>query len=289
MPQMFKYLITAITLCVCLVGCASQQSGSRSSVVDYLYPNTADVHIVQSIPELTLPIRLGIAFVPSERSYQKGQHPFALSAQQGSLLDETAKLAMLESMAQHFKTQPYIGNIQIIPSNYLRPQGSFTNVDQLQALFGIDVIALISFDQMQFSHESTAALSYWTLIGAYFVSGQKNDTSTLMDTAVYDIKSRKLLFRAPGVSHIKGRSTPINLAEELRQDSHQGFHEASEHMISQLAQELDTFTTRLKTQPNDVKVVKSSQYRGAGSVNWSVIGCMLLIMVCRQSRSKTMK
>lgn len=289
MPQMFKHLITTLTLCVCLVGCASQQSGSRSSVVDYLYPNTADVHIVQSIPELTLPIRLGIAFVPSEPSYQHGQHPFALNAQQGSLLDETAKIAMLESMAQHFKTQPYIGNIQIIPSNYLRPQGSFTNVDQLQALFGIDVIALISFDQMQFSHESTAALSYWTLIGAYFVSGQKNDTSTLMDTAVYDIKSRKLLFRAPGVSHIKGRSTPINLAEELRQDSHQGFHEASEHMISQLAQELDTFTTRLKTQPNDVKVVKSSQYRGAGSVNWSVIGCMLLIMVCRQSRSKTIK
>lgn len=86
-----------------------------------------------------------------------------------------------------------------------------------------------------------------------------------MDTAVYDIASRKLLFRAPGVSQVKGRSTPVNLQEELRHDSQQGFDEASKQMINNLQQELDNFTERLKQRPDDIKIVKGQNYRGGGS------------------------
>lgn len=274
MKVAFFRIISSLMLCSTLAGCASQQFGSRSSVVEYLYPTTEEVKVEPGTPVLTLPIRLGIAFVPAERTYQRGSNPWAFAEQGAASLNEPAKMQIMENIANHFRQQDFIGDIQLIPSSYLRPQGSFTNLDQLQSMFGIDVIALVSFDQVQFSDESKAALSYWTLVGAYLVSGQKNDTSTLMDTAVYAINSRKLLFRAPGVSQIKGRSTPINLTEELRQDSKQGFDEASKQMINQLEQELERFTERLKTRPDDIKVVRGSNYRGGGS--FSVWGLLLL-------------
>lgn len=254
-------LLLVLSLC----GCASQQYGSRSSIVDYLYPNTEQVQIEPSIPTLNLPLRVGVAFVPAEPGQRQGHNNWGSSAT-GPQLTEPAKLKIMEQIANHFRDKDYIGDIQVIPSAYLRPQGSFANLQQLQSMFGIDVIALVSFDQIQFSDERKAALSYWTLIGAYLVAGQKNDTSTLMDTAVYDIRSRKLLFRAPGISNVKGRSTPVNLAEELRQDSQQGFTEASTQMISNLEQELRQFSERLKAKPDDIKVVRSSQYKG-GSLN----------------------
>lgn len=272
--------ISGLLLSCFLTGCASQQFGSRSSVVDYLYPSSQEIKVEPSIPVLTLPLRVGIAFVPSEHNYQRGSNPWLLTEYSSTGLTEPAKMQIMEQIAGHFRAFNYIGDIQIIPSSYLRPQGSFQNLEQLQAMFGIDVIALVSFDQMQFSDESTAALSYWTLVGAYLVSGQKNDTSTLMDTAVYDIKSRKLLFRAPGVSQIKGRATPVNLAQELRHDSQQGFTQASQQMITQLAQELTNFTEHLKTRPEEVKIVHSSHYRGGGSVSimWLLLLSCLLVL-----------
>ncbi|GHG67646.1 rhombotarget lipoprotein [Alishewanella longhuensis] len=276
-------LLLSCTVAASLAGCASQQLGSRSSVVEYLYPTAAEVKVETGTPVLTLPIRLGIAFVPAEQTYRRGSNPWALAEHGAASLNEPAKMQIMENIASHFRQQDFIGDIQLIPSSYLRPQGSFTNLDQLQSMFGIDVIALVSFDQVQFSDESTAALSYWTLVGAYLISGQKNDTSTLMDTAVYAINSRKLLFRAPGVSQIKGRSTPVNLAEELRQDSKQGFDDASKQMINQLEQELESFTERLKARAEDIKVVRSSHYRGGGSVGIFTLLILLGTVLLRKS------
>lgn len=281
---LLRTLFTLILLWV-LSGCATQQFSSRSSVVDFLYPNSDQEQIVPAIPTLTLPIRLGIAFVPSEKNHRQGHNHWGWTDPTGMSLSEPAKLNIKEQLAGHFQSQDYIDEIQLIPSAYLRPQGSFTNLQQLQTMFGIDVVALISFDQIQFSDESKAALSYWTLIGTYLVKGQKNDTSTMMDTAVYDIKSRKLLFRAPGVSHVRGRSTPINLAEELRHDSQQGFAEASAQMIVNLEQELQRFTERLKAKPDDIKVIASNRYRG-GSMSQISLTLFMLLLSFRWACSK---
>lgn len=279
-------LILALTLVLPLLlsGCASQKMGSRSSVVDYLYPNAEQTAITPATPVLTLPLRLGIAFVPADRSHNNGANPWAFSRQGANLLAESAKHAIMNNIAMHFRQHNYISDIQVIPSSYLRPQGSFANLDQLKSMFGIDVIALVSYDQLQFSDEGKSALSYWTLVGAYLVSGQKNDTSTMMDTAVYDIASRKLLFRAPGISQVKGRATPVNLSEELRRDSQQGFNDASKQMIENLEQELQHFTERLKSQPADIKVVASSNYRGGGMSAWVVL---LMLGVGISRRRKT--
>ena len=54
-------------------------------------------------------------------------------------------------------------------------------------MLGLDVVALIAYDQTQSSRETEAGLAYWTIIGATS-SPPSNATHTLMEAVVYDIK-----------------------------------------------------------------------------------------------------
>ena len=121
-------------------------------------------------------------------------------------------------------------------------------------MFGVDVVALISYDQVQFTDEGLLSLTYWTIVGAYVVQGEKNDTQTMLDAAVYDIKSRKLLLRAPGTSRVRHSATPINLGEELRRDREKGFEIAATNMVANLHRELELFHERVKKNPDEIKV-----------------------------------
>jgi rhombotail lipoprotein len=210
----------------------------KSSVVDYLYPYSTETVVQPSIPVLNIPVKVGIAFVPEKTSSSRGANTWS-GVVGGDSLTEANKSELLERVAQNFRKREFVSEIEVIPSPYLTRGGGFENLDQIKTMYGIDVIALVSYDQAQFTDEGLLSLSYWTLIGAYIVSGEKNDTNTMLDTAVYDIQSRKMLFRAPGTSNIKGSSTPINLSEELRIDSLSGFKEAADKMTENLEFQLD--------------------------------------------------
>jgi len=249
----------AVLVAITFLGGCAFHAGERhysSSVVQYLYPNKQVVHRPQ-MPVLSLPLNVGIAFVPENNDHY------------GSVrsLSEQQKQQLLEEIAAHFRQHGYVKTIELIPSAYLRSKGSFANLDQISTMFGVDVIALISYDQHQFTDEGVATLSYWTIVGAYIVPGEKNDTHTMVDAAVYDIASRKLLFRAPGVSHIKGLSTPVNLSEELRSDSAEGFKVASVDLAKNLDMELGKFEEKVKKSPESYKVVHKEGYKGGGSVD----------------------
>lgn len=254
----------AFTSMLFITGCSSQQVGAKSSVVDYLYPKEAAKIVEPSIPLLKLPIKLGIAFVPEQSARSHGSNFWAGNSDLSSGLTETKKLQILSNVSAYFKKYPFIGEIQEIPSTYLTPGGSFANLDQIKTMYGVDVIALVSYDQVQFTDASFLSVSYWTIVGAYLVSGEKNDTNTLMDTVVYDIASRKMLFRAPGISMVKGRSTPVNLSEELRADSIKGFDQAAKSMIDNLDVQLAAFREKAKQNPEQIKVVKTEGYSGGG-------------------------
>lgn len=234
-----------------LSGCSNQPIRSNSNLVEYLYPTEQATKIESSTPTLKLPLKIGIAFVPdqSEMSSGHGQRKGRPDALTAAKKDE-----LLNKIADNFRKEKFIADIQVIPSDYLRPRGSFANLSQIKNMYDIDVIALVSFDQVQYTDGSFLSLSYWTLVGAYTVSGEKNDTSTLLDIAIYDINSQKMLFRAPGNSHVKGRSTPINLNEELRLDSVKGFDLATNDMITNLEQAMNNFRKKIKENPNAVKI-----------------------------------
>ncbi len=236
------------------VGCAHGTRHHSSSVVNYLYPDNVEVKETARLTRLSLPARVGVAMVPETQGFN-------------AQFSEQERERLLESISEQFREQEFVGSIQVIPSAYLVPGGSFTNLDQIRRLYNVDVIALVSFDQSQFTDSGMASLSYWTLVGAYLVPGEKNDTHTLMDAAVYDIQSRAMLFRAPGASHIKGRATPVNLSEQLRNDSLEGFEQASAQLTENLAKALEEFKLRLKEAPEQYEVVHRGGYTGGGSVD----------------------
>lgn len=163
-----------------IAACAGQQSRARSSVVDYLYPAKSDVSVQPSTPVLMLPLKVGIAFVPEQTTQRRGGSLWADGSGRVALT-EGKKSELLNRVAEHFNKYEFVSDIEVIPSAYLTSGGSFANLDQIRTMYGVDVIALVSYDQVQFTDEGFLSLTYWTLVGAYVVSGEKNDTSTMMD------------------------------------------------------------------------------------------------------------
>lgn len=262
---LLKITITLLFISLLLPGCTGQQTRARSSVIDYLYPNQSDTNIKPSQPVLNIPVKVGIAFVPEQPAHTRGFNVWAGQVRGGSFT-EADKSQLLEKIANNFRQHKFVSEIEVIPSAYLTPRGSFANLDQIRTMYGIDVIALVSYDQVQFTDEGALSLTYWTIVGAYVISGELNDTSTMLDTAVYDIKSRKMLFRAPGTSNIKGSATPVNLSEELRKDSIKGFQLAADQMINNLQLQLNKFKKTIKSNPEKARVVYSKGYTGGGSI-----------------------
>ena len=268
--------LVGLSMALGLAGCAGQQTRAASSVVDYLYPADAEgVAVEPSIPTLALPVRVGIAFVPEGR---RGVPAWASSR----YLTEADKADLLERVATHFRKYEFVQSIEVIPSAYLTSGGSFANLDQIRTMYGTDVIALVSFDQVQFTDEGLLSLTYWTLVGAYVVSGEKNDTSTMLDTVVYDVPSRSLLFRAPGTSKVEGRSTPVNLSEALREDSLQGFREAATEMTANLDTQLARFRERLKEEPDRARIVHRDGSADGGALGAPASLALLLFAGLRR-------
>jgi rhombotail lipoprotein len=89
----------------------------------------------------------------------------------------------------------------------------------------------------------------------------------MMDAAVYDIKSRKMLFRAPGISHIKSKATPINVSEQLRMDGLDSLKEASQNLVRSLDEQLALFKEKVKDTPQDYQIVPRPGYSGGGSLD----------------------
>ena len=275
MPSIAPMKRTAITVfALALSACANATQHRAASVVEYLYP-AKEVVVQPSIPTLTLPLKVGIAFVPTRED----------ATGLTSVVPEADRQKLLNDIADHFRKQAYVKNIETIPTSYLTPRGGFANLEQMSRMFDVDVIALLSYDQVQFTNSGRSSLSYWTLLGAYIVEGEKNDTRTLLDAAVFDVKSRKLLFRAPGVSTVKGSATPVNVDELRRKDAASGFALATTNLLTNLDTELDAFQTKVRESKTDVKIVETEEYKdrkssggsGGGSADPLLIGAVALL------------
>jgi len=107
----------------------------------------------------------------------------------------------------------------------------------------------------------------------------------MVDAAVFDVASKKLLFRAPGTSRIKGSSTLVNYSEASREARAAGFDAAVGDLIPNLKAELEGFRERMKTD-NTVQVVNRPGYSGGGSVGLGgvliAIGLVILIGLRRR-------
>ena len=272
-PRVIALALIVVLLFAC-TGCttwwANRKHHEATSVVQFLYPDKNLPFVQPQIPTLRLPLRVGVAFVPS--GTRNGYLPAAG-------LDEVQKTELLRKVAGQFKALPFVQSIEIVPATYLRPNGGFENLDQLRALMGIDVVALIAYDQTQTSDATEASLTYWTIVGAYIVEGQRNTTNTLMEAVVYDISSRSLLFRAPGTSTIKNHATLVRNSYDLRKASAESFDAAAAQMTTALAQELELFKVRAKEAPETVRIEHKPGYTGGGSLDGAFAAFLAVILV----------
>ncbi|MBB6065700.1 rhombotarget lipoprotein [Pseudoxanthomonas broegbernensis] len=257
-----------------LAGCASfysghgTRSGVSSSVVDYLYPpGTAFEPAQEGTPEVKLPARVGLMFVPSART------PAGLTA--------ADRQALLEQVRDAFKAQPFIERIEIVPETYLRPRGGFENLEQVARLHGLDIVALVSYDQVANSGETAASFLYWTIIGAYTVPATRNQVSTFVETTVFDVKSRTLLLRAPGQDQRDAGSTAIRAGDVRDRLARDGFQAAVGQMVGNLDTAIADFGRRVREE-GQVKLVDrrsgrnwSGRSGGGGSVQPWELGLLL--------------
>ncbi|MFC5461525.1 rhombotarget lipoprotein [Massilia niabensis] len=271
----FLRFLLLLTLAASLAACASVNNrGARhaGSIVDFLYPKASvPPSLAPTVTELRLPVRVGIAFVPGTN---RGMAP-----------SEQEKQQMLERVKGAFSSHAYIGKIEVIPSSYLRAGGGFDNLDQVARMFDVDVVTLLSYDQVRFHDTNELAVLYWSIVGAYLIAGDQYDVQTLLDAAVFDVKSRKLLFRAPGSSQVKGMASLVAFSEEARAAQSQGYNEALARLVPQLQTELGNFRERVKSNPQQFKVEREAGYKGGGDAGWLAALAAVAVLLVKQRRA----
>jgi rhombotail lipoprotein len=274
--------LAAVLVCCLLAGCTgywqsvvgeAPRQGVSSSLVDYLYPDGGEPPAFDpTVPTLEVPLRVGVAFVPSYSG--------------SDVVSEAFKARLLEQVRTRFAAEDYIGDLVVVPETYLSGRRGFSGLDQISRLYGLDVIALISYDQVALAEDKTSSILYWTIVGAYFIEGSKNDVSTFVDTAVFDVKTRKLLLRAPGVNELSRSSTLVRNPERLREAQQASFEAAMSDMTGNLADELKRFEARIK---EDKSVLISDARRGSsggGSVPAWLVGAALAAFVLARRRRR---
>jgi rhombotail lipoprotein len=242
--------VLLVTACAGLMG-GNRREGVSSSLVDYLYPaGEKPPPLSAQTATLELPLKVGLAFVPSQYGSSKGP-------------SEAERMQMLQNVKAAFSGRDFIEEIAVIPEAYLRAGRGFEGLEQTARLYGLDVMALVSYDQVANTSEKSSSLLYWTIVGAYVVKGNKNDAQTFVDTAVFDIATRKLLFRAPGVSDVESSATLVDQEQDMRVTQRKGFEQAMADMTKNLDTELASFKERIRTD-GSVKVTRASGYSGGG-------------------------
>lgn len=265
LPGVFLLLVLVLLGSGCAIWDTRNTHAVRTSLIDYLGKPDSAEPMKPTVPHLQLPLRVGLAWTPGEPRAEMDPVSAAFQEQ------------VLQDVRRQFTNLSFVSEVVVIPSFYLRPGGGFENLDQIHRTLGIDVIALVSRDQVRFTDPTRLSFFYITVVGAYTVPGQLNETHTMVDTAVFDIPSRSLLFRAAGVHSSSGHSTLVTSDTDARKELNESLRLASNGMSTNLTTELKNFQERIRQKPESVRVTHRPGYTGAGATGWSDIGWITLL------------
>ncbi len=273
-----RILIAALMLALSS-GCSSiwlgagyekTREGASSSLVDYLYPDGEIPPAVDgNLPYLSLPVRVGIAFIPSRNRED---------------ITAAEKQELMEQVADAFRDRDYVQSIEAIPETYMRSARGVQGMQQVAALYGVDIMALVSYDQISFSGERDSALLYWTIVGALVVKGNTNEVQTMIDTAVFDVATTKLLFRAPGTHNQQRNVTLMEKSRDLRKLRSAGFVAANDDMILNLDKELEGF--RAAIESGERAQVEWRAGSGGGAMTLPMLSLLILLVLARNARRR---
>lgn len=279
--QRTALLAICALLCACM---SSREVQRRSNLMAYLYPDaTAAPAPAPGTARLQLPLRIGIAFVPPEPTTR----PHMQEVQ--DLFPPDAERRLVDIVRKSFEGRDWVSKIQMIPSEYLVRRGGFANLDQVARLMNVDVIALVSVDQLQTSDPRRTSFLYLSVLGAYVLPLDRNETRTLIDAAVFYVPTRTFLLRAPGVSSVTGSSTAMDVEASLRERSYRGFEMAMSELARNLNSEVDSFKQSIASNARaDVDIVtaegKSVRQGGDFGSTEALVAAAIAIAVALRRR-----
>jgi rhombotail lipoprotein len=256
-----------------MFGQATQrQSHNSSSLVEFLYPHGRVPPAENQIPELRVPLRVGLAFLPT----QDGAGPTAAQREE-----------LLERIRQRFADRKFVTEIVTIPDYYLRDNRGFGGLQSVQRLYAIDIMALVSYDQVTNTDENDWSLGYLTIVGAYVLKGNHHDVATLVDLAVVDPVTQSLILRAGGTDTRNRNTTLVDREREMRESSAVGFANATTQMIDNFDVALTKFEADVRAGKANVRVAKresGGRAGGGGSFGPLALGVLLILLGARRSR-----
>ena len=273
--------LSAVIVAASLAGCAALEESlctpycnssqhSSSSLVEFLYPNGQVPPADNSIPELHVPLRVGLAFLPARGAAGP---------------DAAQREELLERIRRHFSDRKFVSEIVVIPDYYLANQRGFAGLEAVQRLYSIDLMALVSYDQVTHKDENGWSLGYLTIVGAYVLKGNRYDVSTLVDLAVVDPATRSLVLRAGGIDTRHGNTTLIDQPREAREAGNSGFSAASDQMIGHFDAALSAFEAEVRAGRANVRVVHKGNSGGGGAFTWQWLA-LLFGLVAVRARAK---
>jgi len=231
--------LAVLTLAVLATACTGTRSEGRgdsvsSSLVEYLYPaGEKPPAPSRKIPGLPLPMRIGIAFVPSPHGPQQE-------------LSEAERFKLLYELKSIFSKRDFVEEVAVIPEHYLKAGTGFTPLAQTADIYVLNAMALVSYDQVSM-RAPASSLSYRTIVGVQKLDGASNEVHTFVDAAVFDVATHRLLFRVPGISSMARHPPTADGAADAQASQRRGFALAAADMTVNLDKELDAIGKRIRT------------------------------------------
>jgi rhombotail lipoprotein len=267
----------------CLSGCAalghlwcapqcSAQTRNSSSLVDFLYPDGSAPPAQNAIPQLRVPLRVGLAFLPEKQG-------------ESTTLAAAHKQELLERIRARFQDRRFVREIVLIPDYYLKDARGFSGLEGVRRLYNIDLMALVSYDQVTHADDNQWSLGYLTIVGAYVLKGSRHDTVTLVDLAVVDPPTRSLVLRAGGTDTRHGNATLIDQQRESRAAGVESFGAATNQMIDNFDLALTAFEADVRAGKANVRVAQrnsgSQPTGGGGAMTWITLLALLSLIAMR--------
>jgi rhombotail lipoprotein len=280
------YLSLGLVMILGLSGCADlpcfascqRHVQNSTSLVEFLYPNGSPPPAENAQPQLHLPLRVGLAFLPANGDTGP---------------DAAQKEALMQEIRKRFVSRKFIAEIVVIPDYYLRGKRGFEGLEGVQRLYGVDLMALVSYDQVAHEDENRWSLGYLTIVGAYVLKGTRHDVSTLVDLAVVDPKTHSLVLRAGGFDTRHGTVTLLDENRRLRETASAAFTAATQQMIDHFDSALTAFESEVREGTANVNVVsnhgKPASGGGGGAVDWLALLFLAPIAAAAATRRRREK
>ena len=262
----------------CFSSCQRHTQNS-TSLVEFLYPNGSAPPAQDAQPQLHLPLRVGLAFLPGNGDTATGP-------------DAAQKEALMQEIRKRFVSRKFIAEIVVIPDYYLRGKRGFEGLEGVQRLYGVDLMALVSYDQVAHEDENRWSLGYLTIVGAYVLKGTRHDVSTLVDLAVVDPKTHSLVLRAGGFDTRHGTVALVDENRRLRESSAQAFTAATQQMIDHFDSALTAFESEVRDGTANVKVVSNHgrpTSGGGGALDWLALWFLMPVAAAAATRRRPAK